>query len=186
MVANDARSESDQDAFNTEFELNVDSLTTRITYSPKVLGKKQMRRIMHQFEHVFLQVTTEKYFKSRLAELDRVSPADIQEINSWPALPIPLMESCTHHLIEEQARQQPDAVAVCSWDAQLTYGMLDELSNGLAHHLKGLGVGPEVLVPFCFEKSAWAVIANARDPQGWWSLHRPGCVSSHGQIERYY
>ncbi|MCJ1261333.1 hypothetical protein MMC22_001197 [Lobaria immixta] len=152
-------SRTDQSALNMEFEFSGDSIFMRTTLNSRVLEEKQMRRIMDQFEHVLHQVCSDKSSNKRLAELELISPADIHEINSWPTLPIPLMDSCAHHLIEQQARQQPDAVAVSSWDAQLTYGLLNELSSRLAHYLKDLGVGPEVLVPFCFEKSAWAVTA---------------------------
>ena len=34
----------------------------------------------------------------------------------------------------------------------------DNITNRLAHHLRNLGVGPEVIVPHCFQKSGWAVI----------------------------
>ncbi|THC87382.1 hypothetical protein EYZ11_013173 [Aspergillus tanneri] len=59
----------------------------------------------------------------------------------------------------ERTRQQPDAPAVCAWDGELTYKELDELSTRLAHHLVGLGVGPETIVPLCFEKSMWMPVA---------------------------
>ncbi|KAL3431893.1 hypothetical protein BDV09DRAFT_187972 [Aspergillus tetrazonus] len=51
-------------------------------------------------------------------------------------------------------------MAVSSWDGDLTYGELDELSLRLAHHLVGLGVGPEKFVLSCFEKSTWAIVAR--------------------------
>ncbi|KAL6236485.1 hypothetical protein BDW75DRAFT_229417 [Aspergillus navahoensis] len=51
-------------------------------------------------------------------------------------------------------------MAVCSWDGDLTYGELDDLSLRLAHHLVSLGVGPEKYVLSCFEKSTWAIVAR--------------------------
>ena len=41
----------------------------------------------------------------------------------------------------------------------MTYAELEETSSGLAHHLVALGIGPEVLVPLCFEKSRFTIIA---------------------------
>jgi amino acid adenylation domain-containing protein len=64
-----------------------------------------------------------------------------------------------HAQVEERCRAQPDAPAVCAWDGDLTYGELDALSSALAAHLAERGVGPEVLVPLCFEKSRWTTVA---------------------------
>jgi amino acid adenylation domain-containing protein len=49
-------------------------------------------------------------------------------------------------LFEAQADRTPDAVALRAGEIDLTYCELNERSNQLAHHLIGLGVGPEVVV----------------------------------------
>ena len=61
--------------------------------------------------------------------------------------------ACLHELIAEQAGETPDAVAVEFADERLTYAELDARANQLAHHLAELGVGPEVLVGICVERS---------------------------------
>ena len=58
-----------------------------------------------------------------------------------------------HVLFERQAAQTPDRVAVVFEDESLTYRELNERANRLAHHLQKQGVGPEVLVGICMERS---------------------------------
>ncbi|KAH1908176.1 hypothetical protein KXV58_006201, partial [Aspergillus fumigatus] len=67
--------------------------------------------------------------------------------------------ACMHEIVQEQVALHPDAPAICSWDGDLTYGELDALAHRLAHHLATLGIGPEVMVPLCFDKSTWAIVA---------------------------
>ncbi|MDQ6781856.1 MAG: amino acid adenylation domain-containing protein [Actinomycetota bacterium] len=52
-------------------------------------------------------------------------------------------------LFEAQAAATPDATAAVAGATSLTYRQLDGRANRLAHHLQGLGVGPEVLVGIC-------------------------------------
>ncbi len=68
-------------------------------------------------------------------------------------------EDCIHDLVEAQAERTPEAIAVISEGEQLTYRVLDARANQLAHHLRRLGVGPEVLVGICLEPSSEMLIA---------------------------
>ncbi len=65
---------------------------------------------------------------------------------------------CIHQLFEEQVERTPEAVAVVFEGEQLTYRELNQRANQLAHHLQQLGVGPEVLVGLCVERSLDMVV----------------------------
>ena len=65
---------------------------------------------------------------------------------------------CVHELFAEQARLRADAEAVVIGDQSLTYAELDSRANQLAHYLQDLGIGPEVVVGLCMERSLEMVI----------------------------
>jgi amino acid adenylation domain-containing protein len=65
---------------------------------------------------------------------------------------------CVHQLFEQQVEHDPNAVAVVHADRSLSYGELNARSNRLAHHLRGSGVGPDVLVAICVERSLEMVV----------------------------
>jgi amino acid adenylation domain-containing protein len=67
-------------------------------------------------------------------------------------------DRCVHQLFEEQAARTPERTAVVFGDRQLTFRELNERANQLAHHLKALGVGPEVLVGLYHERSVEMVV----------------------------
>ncbi|HEY0014879.1 MAG TPA: amino acid adenylation domain-containing protein, partial [Longimicrobium sp.] len=68
-------------------------------------------------------------------------------------------ESYIHEMFETQAGRTPDRVAVVYEDRELTFGELNARANRLAHHLRGLGVGPDVRVGICVEREPELVVA---------------------------
>jgi amino acid adenylation domain-containing protein len=64
-----------------------------------------------------------------------------------------------HRLFEAQARRAPAAVALCCAGELLSYGELDRRADRLARRLRDLGVGPEIRVGICLERSAELVVA---------------------------
>ncbi|MBT6045458.1 MAG: amino acid adenylation domain-containing protein, partial [Candidatus Scalindua sp.] len=67
-------------------------------------------------------------------------------------------DKCIHELFEAQAEKTPDAVALVFEQQQVTYRELNTRANQLAHYLQSMGVGPEVLVGICLERSMEMVV----------------------------
>ncbi|WP_164021073.1 amino acid adenylation domain-containing protein [Pyxidicoccus trucidator] len=61
--------------------------------------------------------------------------------------------------ISEQVARTPGATALVRGEERLTYRQLDTRANQLAHHLQSLGVGPEVRVAVCMERSAELLVS---------------------------
>lgn len=73
------------------------------------------------------------------------------------AVPYP-RELCAHQLFEQQVQQHENATAIVHAGRVLTYGEVNRRANQLAAHLKKLGVGPDVLVGICVDRSAELII----------------------------
>jgi len=63
-----------------------------------------------------------------------------------------------HQLFEAQVERTPDNLAVVFKNESLTYLELNRRANQLAHHLQSLGVGPDVLVGICVERSVEMIV----------------------------
>jgi len=85
------------------------------------------------------------------------------QLLAWGAAPPAGDADLVHRLFEARAAASPDAPAVLSaGDAGgpgLTYGELDRRANQVAHLLRGLGVGPEVMVGIALERSPELIVA---------------------------
>ncbi len=68
-------------------------------------------------------------------------------------------QACIHQLFEAQVEKTPDAVALIFNNQHLTYRDLNSRANQLAQHLQSLGVGAEILVGICIERSLEMVVA---------------------------
>ena len=66
---------------------------------------------------------------------------------------------CLHQLIEQQVTRTPEQVAVVFEEEEVSYRELNERANQLAHHLRSLGVGPEIPVGILMERSVDLVAA---------------------------
>lgn len=67
--------------------------------------------------------------------------------------------NCVHELFEAQVAKTPDAVAVRFNEQYLTYAELNKRANQLARYLQRLGVGAEVVVGICLERSPEMIVA---------------------------
>lgn len=94
--------------------------------------------------------------KSRPA--DAVPELD-QLAGEWNDTRADFPQVCTHELFEQQAARSPTAVALKFQDQLFSYQELNERANKVAHHLRRNGVGPDVLVGVCFDRSPQMVVA---------------------------
>lgn len=98
--------------------------------------------------------------RQRLADLPLLTQAECQQLlvawNDTHAAYPPAI--CVHQVFEAQVERTPDAIAVVSEEQALSYWELNTRANRLAHHLHALGVGPEVLVGLCVERSLELIV----------------------------
>ena len=97
---------------------------------------------------------------ARIGEISLLTAKERHQLlTQWNATAVDYPRGrCVHELFSEQAQRTPEAIAVVFEDQQLSYAQLEARSNQLAHYLQGLGVGPEVLVGLCVERSLEMIV----------------------------
>ena len=95
-----------------------------------------------------------------IASLEIFSPKERHMLlGEWNDTARPVVSATLPELFAVQAARCPDAVAVVCGEERLSYGELDARANQLAHHLRARGVGPEVVVGVCIERSFEMIVA---------------------------
>ncbi|KAL2015279.1 hypothetical protein VTK56DRAFT_5920 [Thermocarpiscus australiensis] len=143
-----------------ECALENDAISVTGGYDRRLLSEAQMRRLLRQFETAILDIDTKHEDDGALVrDVNLVSADDVAEMAKMNETAPDDVQECAHEVIHRVAVERGGSMAVNAWDVDFQYVELDQLSTKLAHHLKSLGVGPETVVPLCFEKSGWAVVA---------------------------
>jgi amino acid adenylation domain-containing protein len=132
-------------------EAGIDVLAV---YNSRLFEGSTIERLLAQLETLLAGAAAAP--ERSLDELPLATAGELGETLAWgkgePLAAAPLV----HRAFERQARETPDAVALVAGEEgeeRMTYGELDRRANRLAHHLRSLGVGPEVVVALCLERS---------------------------------
>ncbi|KAF5265191.1 hypothetical protein FOXYS1_3998 [Fusarium oxysporum] len=149
--------ESTEYDFNLSILENDQSLDLVLQYIPGVASHEVAQRLLNQLKHV-IQVLSQ-HTTSTLANLDLVPTEEKHAIVAKNRdVPKPVA-STIHALFHEVYERRPDEMAVYAWDGIMTFRELEVAAGNLAGYLMDLGVGPEIMVGICMDKSRWAVVA---------------------------
>lgn len=133
-------------------------LAAELHYDSNFLCAEDVDRLAQEFQTLLESACANP--ESSIAALNIVSPNErrhlLVEFNDTRT---DYSESrCIHELFAERARLAPESIAVVFQNCRLTYAQLDTRANQLGHHLQSLGVGPEVPVAICMDRSLEMVV----------------------------
>ncbi len=143
---------------SVNFEIVAEGLAGDITYDTDLFDANTIARLTGHLQTLLAGIVADP--NRRLSELPLLTPTEQRQVlEEWNATAAQYpQDRCVHELFEAQVERTPDAVALVLDDQHLTYRELNARANQLAHHLRELTVGPEVLVGLCAERSLEMVI----------------------------
>ena len=152
------RGTTDQD-LTLLIEENGAHLDGMLIYSTDLFEATTIERWLRQFRQLLRGVTEDP--ARRISELPWLDGAERHQLlEEWADTTSGYPRDATiPELFEAQAATNPDAVAVVCGQRAFTYRALNRQAERLASHLRALGVGPEVPVGLCFERSPEMVVA---------------------------
>jgi myxalamid-type polyketide synthase MxaB len=130
-----------------------DTINCQFQYNTDLFDRETVKLMAERFATLLDSIVADP--EKAVARLSVLSPEELHRVTvEWnnTAVDYP-REATVVDLFEQQAARTPDAVAVEGDAESLTYGELDRAANRIAHHLQGLGVGPESLVAVSTERT---------------------------------
>ena len=96
----------------------------------------------------------------KIGELNLFSSGNCQDVLTWNNKQWTRPGTTVVEVIHRIATENPHETAIDSWDNKLSYSQLDDSIRRLGYHLRCAGVGPGVMVPVYFPRSASAIVAE--------------------------
>jgi amino acid adenylation domain-containing protein len=146
------KTEFNRDAFSDRIYLDLICDVTK-------LDSSQMEAIGGYYSRVLIAMAQEPF--ARYESYSLLSPKESHRIlQEWNATTVDYpWNGGLDGLVETQVERTPQSIAANFGDAHLTFEELNRRSNQLARYLQSLGIGPEMPVGVCMERSLELVVA---------------------------
>ncbi|ASS75353.1 hypothetical protein CIG75_10355 [Tumebacillus algifaecis] len=134
-------------------------LAGSIEYSTDLFDRATISRMIAHFENLLRSAAHDA--GQRLSELSLLSEQERHQlICEWNQTDVDYPQDvCLHQLIEERVRKTPAATALVFGDQTLNFSALNDAANRLAIRLRQEGVGPNLFVGICMDRSDQMIIA---------------------------
>ena len=131
-----------------------EGLLIRAEYATDLFDDSRIARALVHFKTLLESITADP--TQRISELSILGDAERRQVvvefnRTETELPGP---SCLPELIERSVERFADRTAVVCGDERISYRELNERANRIAHHLVGLGAGPDVLIAIFLERTS--------------------------------
>jgi amino acid adenylation domain-containing protein len=134
-------------------------LVLNIIFDQQLFEAQTIDRMLGHLQLTLEALATDE--EQHLSALPLMNPAEREEVlHGWNQTQQDYPRNLTLQLLfEQQVERTPNQIAVVFDEQQLSYAELNIRANQLAHYLRSAGVGPDVAVGICMERSVEMVVA---------------------------
>jgi amino acid adenylation domain-containing protein len=136
-----------------------DDIQGMMEYSTDLFDRATIRRMVDHFQTLIEEVVANP--DQRISEIPLLRDNERREMmlmGSGPKRAYP-EDQCFQQLFAQQVAQRPQAVAVVFENESVSYRKLDTRANQLAHYLQRQGIGPDIRVGLCLDRSIEMIVA---------------------------
>jgi amino acid adenylation domain-containing protein/FkbM family methyltransferase len=138
--------------------VQTERLELMLTYDSELFAADAMACLLGQVDALIHSALAAP--ESQIGALELLSAIERDQlVISFNDTRTPFAQSTgIHRIFEDQVLRTPQAVAVVFEDEHLSYAELNARANRLAEHLRARGVGPDVPVGLCLDRSPALII----------------------------
>src|SRR5207344_149750 len=124
-----------------------------LKYATDLFEESTAVRMIEHFKNIVTSMCADP--EQRIGEVSVLSRAERRQLLAWRPQTSTNQDrkKCIHTFFEERVTEIPEAIAVMYEKQKLTYAELNQRANQLGWFLRSLGVGPELRVGICMERS---------------------------------
>lgn len=141
-------------------EETAEGLKGTVEYSTDLFNDTTIERLIRHFTTLLESIVANP--KAKLSQLNLLTKEECHQVLinfNDTARNYTKDKKCIHELFEAHVERIPDSIAVVFQQEQLiTYQELNRRANQLAHYLREIGIGPDVLVGICMDRSLEMVV----------------------------
>jgi amino acid adenylation domain-containing protein/non-ribosomal peptide synthase protein (TIGR01720 family) len=126
-------------------------LTGELEYDTDLYEADTARRITEHWRRLLQGMVTDS--DACIGEMPMLNRAELNQVLSWGTPAAAVKTGTVVELFAQQVRERPQATAVICGEEKWSYAKLNQRSNRLAHWLRGAGIGTEIIVGVCLERS---------------------------------
>lgn len=136
-----------------------EGIICRLDYCTALYEDATIARMLEHYQNIIQEAVGD--ISREIGKLSILSSKERRQIlEDFNDTAVPYPTDCLiHRLFEKQVEKAPDTIAVIFEGASLTYSVLNQRANQLAHYLRSCGVGPDITVGVCLERSLEMVIS---------------------------
>lgn len=153
----------DLDRGNADFDVSLDvtvgsqGARSKITYNSDLFEVETIERMLAHYQTILEAIAENP--DCLVSQLPILTETERRRmLVEWNDTRADYPQTSVQQMFEEQVQRSPEVVAVVYEKRSLTYTELNRSANRLAHQLRSLGVGPNVMVAICIERSIEMVV----------------------------
>ncbi|HEY0734202.1 MAG TPA: condensation domain-containing protein, partial [Herpetosiphonaceae bacterium] len=135
-----------------------DQIFGALDYNTDLFEQSRIARMAEHFQILLAGLAAD--LSLPIGNLPLLTIEESEQLRGWnAATQAAILPGCVHDLVTAQVERTPEAVAVRCGAEALTYAALHAQATQLAGYLRAHGVGPEMRVGLCVERSVELVVA---------------------------